>query len=243
MNLPQRYRSVHPLNGGLTWPHAGKSFPYPGEPPSSEDASGWVAHVDRPRYRWGVDAIRLTLVIVNSLADLALLIMSLHLRRREEYLWVRRLWTIVALSCGALVMGSIQRLVLQAVSIGWLPDTASEAVTTDLQLGQSLVVLVLLVAAFLTLKRLADSMKASERLSASLLDRVRHVDPKTLHLTNREREVLALIGRGVTTDSDLATELHVSPSTVQTHVKSLLRKAGLHSRVDLIALAILVSSV
>jgi len=86
-------------------------------------------------------------------------------------------------------------------------------------------------------------MEASERLSASLLERVRHVDPKSLVLTNRESEVLALIGQGVTTDSDLAAELHVSASTVQSHVKSLLKKAELHSRMDLIALAILVGSV
>jgi DNA-binding CsgD family transcriptional regulator len=189
-----------------------------------------------------MDYLRLALVVVNSVAFLALLIMSVRLRRRERYVWVRRLWTIVAFACGALVLGSIQRLALQGVSVGWLSESASDAVTSDLQLTQSVVVLALIVGAFVTLKRLADSMEASERLSASLLDRVRHVDPKALNLTNREREVLALIGQGVTTDSDLAAELHVSASTVQSHVKSLLRKAALHSRVDLIALAILVGS-
>lgn len=53
-----------------------------------------------------------------------------------------------------------------------------------------------------------------------------HVEPTSLHLTKREGEVLALIGQGVTTDMDLAAKLHVSPSTVQSHVKSLLKKAG-----------------
>jgi DNA-binding CsgD family transcriptional regulator len=189
-----------------------------------------------------MDYLRLGLVVVNSVAFLALLIMSVRLRRRERYVWVRRLWTIVAFACGALVLGSIQRLALQGVSVGWLSESASDAVTSDLQLTQSVVVLALVVGAFVTLKRLADSMEASERLSASLLDRVRHVDPKSLNLTNREREVLALIGQGVTTDSDLSAELHVSASTVQSHVKSLLRKSELHSRVDLIALAILVGT-
>ena len=190
-----------------------------------------------------VDYLRLGLVVVNSLAFLALLIMAINLGRRERYVWVRRLWTIVALACGALVLGSIQRLALQARSVGWLPDSTRETVTSDLQLTQSLIVLALLFGAFATLKKLAASMEVSERLSASLLERVRHVDPKSLHLTNRESEVLALIGQGVTTDSDLAAELHVSTSTVQSHVKSLLRKAELHSRMDLIALSILVGSV
>ncbi|MGH8952192.1 MAG: helix-turn-helix transcriptional regulator [Acidimicrobiia bacterium] len=190
-----------------------------------------------------MEYLRLGLVVVNSLAFLVLLIMSIKLGRRERYVWVRRLWAIVALACGALVLGSIQRLALQAGSVGWLPDSAGETVTGDLQLTQSLIVLTLLFGAFVTLKRLAASMEASERLSASLLERVRHVDPRSLRLTNREGEVLALIGQGLTTDADLAAELHVSTSTVQSHVKSLLRKAELHSRMDLIALAILVESV
>lgn len=189
-----------------------------------------------------VEYLRLALVIVNSLAFLALLILSIRLRRREKYVWIRRLWTIVALACGALVLGSLQRVAIQGASVGWLPESAADSVTTDLQLSQSLIVLTLLTGAFVTLKRLADSMAASERLSASLLDRVRHVDPRTLHLTNRENDVLALIGQGVTADADLAAELHISASTVQSHVKSLLRKTQLNSRMDLVAVAILVGS-
>ncbi len=190
-----------------------------------------------------MDYLRFALVIVDSVGFVVLLILSVRLGRREKYVWVRRLWTIVAFACGALILGSIQRLAIQAVSVGWLPESAEEFATGDLQIVQSTVVLALLVGVFVIVKRLADSMAASERLSASLLERVRHVDPKSLHLTNRESEVLALIGQGVTTDSDLAAELHVSASTVQSHVKSLLRKAELHSRMDLIALAILVGSV
>jgi DNA-binding CsgD family transcriptional regulator len=199
--------------------------------------------MDGPATVVNVDYVRLALVVVNTLAFLALLIMSIRFGRREKYAWVSRLWTIVAFACGALVLGSIQRLALQAVALGWLPESASEALTGDLQLIQSVVVLALLVGVFVIVNKLADSMEASERVSASLLERVRHIDPKGLHLTNRESEVLAFIGQGVTTDSDLAAELHVSASTVQSHVKSLLRKAELHSRMDLIALAILVGSV
>jgi DNA-binding CsgD family transcriptional regulator len=190
-----------------------------------------------------VEYLRFGLVVINTLAILALLVLSIRLRRRERYVWVRRLWTIVTLACGALLLGSIQRLATQAVVVGWLPSSAGESLTGDLQLTQSLVVLVLLLGAFLTLRKLAESMEASERLTSSLLERVRHVDPASLRLTKRESEVLALIGQGVTTDSDLAAELHVSASTVQSHVKSLLKKAELHSRMDLIALAILVGSV
>ena len=186
--------------------------------------------------------LRLALVIFNTLAFLALLIMSIQFGRRERYVWVRRLWLIIALACAALLLGSFQRVALQAVSADLIPDSVGEAFTGDLQLIQSLAVLVLLTVAFVTVRRLGDSMDASERLSVSLLDRVRHVDPERLDLTKREAEVLALIGEGVTTDSGLAAELHISASTVQSHVKSLYRKSGLHSRTDLVALAVLVGS-
>jgi len=189
-----------------------------------------------------VNFLRLALVIFNTLAFLALLIMSIQFGRRERYVWVRRLWLIIALACAALLLGSFQRVALQAVSADLIPDSVGEAFTGDLQLIQSLAVLVLLTVAFVTVRRLGDSMDASERLSVSLLDRVRHVDPERLDLTKREAEVLALIGEGVTTDSGLAAELHISASTVQSHVKSLYRKSGLHSRTDLVALAVLVGS-
>lgn len=189
-----------------------------------------------------MDYLRLALVAVNSQAFLVLGVLSIRRRQRETYTWVRRLWTIIALGCGAVVVGSLQRLALQAVAVGWLPDSVGEAVTGDVQLIQSLVVLILVVMAFVTLKGLADAMDASDRLTDSLLERVRHVDPEKLHLTGRESEVLGLIGEGVTTDSDLAAGLHISPSTVQSHVKSLLRKTGLNRRTDLVAVAVLVKS-
>lgn len=188
-----------------------------------------------------VEYLRLILVVINSTAFLALTIMSIWLRRREKHTWVRRLWVIIALVCGALVVGSFQRIAIQVVAVGWLPESVGEAFTSDLQLIQSLVVLIFVLAAFVTMRRLADMMENSERLTVSLLDRVRHVDPESLHLTNRESEVLALIGEGVTTDSRLAAELHISASTVQSHVKSLLRKTDLNSRTDLVAVAILMS--
>ncbi|MEM1054304.1 MAG: response regulator transcription factor [Bacteroidota bacterium] len=50
-----------------------------------------------------------------------------------------------------------------------------------------------------------------------------------LGLTPREQEVLGLIARG-DTDAGMAAEMGVSPHTVQTHVKSLYRKLGVHSR-------------
>ena len=55
-------------------------------------------------------------------------------------------------------------------------------------------------------------------------------------LTRREREVLALLADGLTT-GDVATALSISVFTVQTHVKNVLAKLGVHSKVEAIRYA------
>ncbi|MET0901859.1 MAG: response regulator transcription factor [Acidimicrobiales bacterium] len=51
-------------------------------------------------------------------------------------------------------------------------------------------------------------------------------------LTAREEEVLAPLARG-RTNSEIATELYISQSTVKTHLASLMRKLGARNRVEL----------
>jgi DNA-binding NarL/FixJ family response regulator len=57
---------------------------------------------------------------------------------------------------------------------------------------------------------------------------------RTAQLTNREWEVLVLLGQGRTT-REIATRLVVSAGTVRSHVAALLRKLGPPDRVTLAA--------
>ena len=51
-------------------------------------------------------------------------------------------------------------------------------------------------------------------------------------LTAREEEVLATVARGLT-NAEVASELHISLSTVKTHLASLMNKLGARNRVEI----------
>ncbi|WP_246649892.1 LuxR C-terminal-related transcriptional regulator [Nonomuraea coxensis] len=51
-------------------------------------------------------------------------------------------------------------------------------------------------------------------------------------LTEREEEILATVARG-RTNSEIAAELHISLSTVKSHVASLMTKLGVRNRVEI----------
>jgi DNA-binding NarL/FixJ family response regulator len=56
-------------------------------------------------------------------------------------------------------------------------------------------------------------------------------------LTEREREILQLLAEGMRND-DIATKLYISPQTVQTHVRNLLAKLNVHSKLEAVAFAV-----
>jgi DNA-binding NarL/FixJ family response regulator len=79
------------------------------------------------------------------------------------------------------------------------------------------------------------------RLTTALLDLLGQLPqagwrPVHSRLTTREWEIVELLADGASTQ-DIAEHLVLSPTTVYSHVKSLLRKLGVHSRRDAVVAA------
>ena len=53
-------------------------------------------------------------------------------------------------------------------------------------------------------------------------------------LTLREQEILGMLAMG-TTGNEIADELHIAPLTVRTHIRNLMSKMGVHSRLEAVA--------
>jgi DNA-binding NarL/FixJ family response regulator len=71
---------------------------------------------------------------------------------------------------------------------------------------------------------------------STLVRGIRHPAPPGLdRLTDREREVLHLLAEGLGT-GEVASRLGISVGTVQSHVKNVLGKLGLHSKVEAVRL-------
>jgi two-component system nitrate/nitrite response regulator NarL len=92
-------------------------------------------------------------------------------------------------------------------------------------------------------ERICDAILAVSRgeiilpgeIQAGLADAIRsHAAPARPHLTPREHEVLVMIAQGKSAPA-IAHELHVSPATIKTHLKTLYEKLGVSDRAAAVA--------
>ncbi|MDP9869082.1 MULTISPECIES: response regulator transcription factor [Streptosporangium] len=78
-------------------------------------------------------------------------------------------------------------------------------------------------------RRLIGQVTAHRRAAQAAQDRL-------AVLTEREREVLALVGRGLSND-EIGGELFLSPATARTHVSRAMAKLGARDRAQLVVIA------
>ncbi|MHB8588776.1 MAG: response regulator [Candidatus Dormibacteraceae bacterium] len=79
-------------------------------------------------------------------------------------------------------------------------------------------------------------MLITPRTIATLLAKRRAIDAQLESLTVREKEVLRLMGAGLSSRS-VAAKLGISYTTVRTHIRSLGSKLGVHSKLEAIVKA------
>ena len=75
------------------------------------------------------------------------------------------------------------------------------------------------------------SQKVSELMVRGLHEESQNESRKTAELTQREEEILSLIAKGLS-NKVIARKLNIVESTVKVHVKHLLKKLNLRSRVE-----------
>ena len=78
----------------------------------------------------------------------------------------------------------------------------------------------------------------TRRLIAEFASRAKPPQPAGLlgELTDREREVLALVAEGLS-NTEIAARLYVSPATAKTHVSRAMVKLGVRDRAQLVVIA------
>jgi DNA-binding NarL/FixJ family response regulator len=86
---------------------------------------------------------------------------------------------------------------------------------------------------------LIDPAMLTRLLAQVEREREEHRGAMTLlgDLTDREREILGLLAEGIRNE-DIAGKLYISPQTVQTHVRNILGKLRVHSKLEAVAFAV-----
>jgi DNA-binding NarL/FixJ family response regulator len=96
---------------------------------------------------------------------------------------------------------------------------------------------------FLTIRAVADGAEVlPQALTNSLFSQIVRNAPvvskarllESVRLTNREREVIALLGEGLS-NKEIAARLNVAIHTVKSHVHNVLEKLALNSRLEVAA--------
>lgn len=163
-----------------------------------------------------------------------LLVYAWRLQRRWKDSSIGFVATALVLVAGTFLLASFQRLGIQASRGSLLPDQWEDFFLTTYQLLLSLIGSIAGIYAITRLRSGIRRLEDAERMLGTLTERLPpEVEISEWGLTAREFEVLATIVSGRTSDEQIAEALYISTATAATHVRNILRKAGMSSRMDL----------
>jgi DNA-binding NarL/FixJ family response regulator len=161
----------------------------------------------------GPDAIR---VILREQPDVVVL--DQHLPGCDGLVVLRRVRHEGCHSCVVFYSAALERSVIERAFRAGAQGFVGKR--------SELATLTLAVQAVLAGQRFVDPMLASMLL-----------DPADDELSDREHEVLELLGQGIG-NKEIASRLELSDDTVKAHVAAVLRKLGVQSRTEAVALAL-----
>ncbi len=174
------------------------------------------------------------LIGINWVIFVSLFVVCFRIYRRARSETIRSLTLTFLLVLGVLIIGSTQRALLVATEAGVLPSGVRDTLLLE---GQWILVAAgasFGVAGLTFIRRSLRRLERGERMVSVLTERAMlDMSVSDWGLTPRELEVLELIVSGSTSDDEIADSLYISPSTAATHVRNILRKAGLSNRKDL----------
>lgn len=177
-------------------------------------------------------------VIVNTALFAVLFGYAMRLQRRWQSTSIRFIAIALALVSGTFLVSSIQRLGIQAARADIILPSWEEFFLTTFHVVLSLIGTAAGVYAITRLRAGIRRLEHGERMLSALTDNVPlDVDVSGWQLTDRESQVLETIVSGRTSDDQIAESLFISTATAATHVRNILRKTGLSSRMDLMLVA------
>jgi DNA-binding CsgD family transcriptional regulator len=157
-----------------------------------------------------------------------------RVQRRSRETPIAFVATALVLVAGAFLVSSIQRIGIQVARTELLDASWEEFFLRDFQLLLSLVAMAAALYALTRVRSAVASLEDRERMLSVLTDKASsEIDVSTWSLTSRESHVLETIVAGQTSDQEIADALFISTATAATHVRNILKKTGLSSRMDL----------
>jgi len=173
-------------------------------------------------------------VICNFVLFSILLGYAIRLQQKWKSTSIGFIATTLVLVAGVILMAGLQRIGIQGARSTLMPAEWEDFFLTQYQVVLSVVGTIAGLYAITRLRSGIKRLEEGERMLNVLTGNVPlDVDASKWGLTERETEVLDTIVSGQTSDEQIAEALFISTATAATHVRNILRKTGLSSRIDL----------